>query len=574
MPPWSADTFAHVCDAHDWTIPREPFRSDAPEGERLRQIAQLQLRLAELEPDIEGSGWTIGDPRQGLPDALPVLIWSSGPDGRPTFVNRTWLEFTGNDEPHELGRGLQGVHPEDRAGVEAAYNRALEGRAPFRTEFRYRRRDGAWRWLLNTASPRLDAEGSFLGFSGACIDITDRKAAEEQASQARNLESLGRLAGGLAHDFNNLLTSINGYSEIGLSLVPEAGRLHDFLTEIRDAGERANELTRQLLAYGSKQVLSATVFDLNPTLDHMEPVLRRQLGDGIRLERVQQAGLGRIQADPGQTQQLILGLILNARDAMPEGGTLTLETEDVLAQGGPDGGPRPYVRLSVRDTGPGMDPETMSRVFEPFFTTKRAGAGGQGRMGAGLGLASAYGFARQSGGFLSVESEPGAGSVFRLHLPWIDPESGKTARSGPLPAGGASILIAAGSETLRRFLSHALYAEGYAVSEAPDVPTTGTGGDADPGPDLLIAEDPCGPIRAATLAARLKLRHPALRALSIAAAAEVSDLPLPPAGNALLPLTLPLTRGGLIAHARRALGDAGAEKIAPGSFPRSGPRAG
>jgi PAS domain S-box-containing protein len=565
--------FARVCDAHEWVIPGEPFRSDAPEAERQRQIAGLQVRLAGLEKEGEGNGWTPGDPLSGLPDVLPVLIWSAEPDGRLSFVNRSWLEFAGGDERQHLGRELEeGTHPGDREGFAAAYRRAREGRAPFHAEYRFRRRDGAWRWLLNTASPRVDADGTFLGFAGACVDITDRKAAEERARQARNLESLGRLAGGLAHDFNNLLTAINGYSEISLSMAPEEGPMRGFLEEIRNAGERASELTRQLLAYGRKQVMSAAVFDLNGTLDDMEPVLRRSLGDGIRLVISQQPGLGRVQADPALAQQLILGLSVNARDAMPAGGTLAIETADALALAGPDGGARPYVRLSVSDTGPGMDPEVLARAFEPFFTTKQAGAGGQGRMGAGMGLSSAYGFARQSGGFMTAESEAGRGSVFRLYLPWFEPEPGRDARIGPEPKPRAAVLIAAEGEFLRQYLSSTLRAEGYPVSgwEEGDSAAAGGAGEAADGPALLIAEDPLGQARASALAERVKVRNPSLRVLTIPASAEASDLPLPRGGDAMLPFSLPLTRAELLGRVREALEPGRTERADPGSRPESG----
>lgn len=563
------DAFSRICDAHDWVIPCEPYHNETSEAGRLRQIAALQLRLAKLETE-RGNGWTIGDPQRGLTDDFPVLLWSTAPDGKLNFVNRTWVEFTGSDGKDEPGAGLNGVHPEDRAMVEAAYGRALEGRDAFHTEFRFRRRDGAWRWLLNSASPRLDAEGAFLGFAGACIDITDRKAAAGRAREAQNLESLGRLAGGLAHDFNNLLTAINGYSEISLGLAPAEGPLRDFLAEIRNAGERANELTRQLLAYGRKQILSPTLFDLNGTLDDLEPALNRLLGEGIRLERVQQPGLGRIQADPGQIQQLILTLAINAREAMPGGGTLLLATEDVLVpsdqseQPDRNGGPRPFVRLSVSDSGPGLDREAMARIFEPFFTIKPSVSPERGKAAGGIGLPSAYGIARQTGGYLTVENASGPGpqgSVFRLYLPWHEPEPGKYALPGPGGNAAGAILVATESEPLRRFLSRSLAAEGYAISEAADGQGADSLGDAAP-IDLLIAGDPCAGVRVSALAARLKLRHAGLRTLSLPMGAEVSDLPLPPRGNAALPLPLPLTRTELIAAVGRALG---------GSDPEEGP---
>jgi len=546
-----AARFAQVCDTHDSVIPCEPFRPGAPEAERLRQEAELQLRLVECENGPAEADPSRGKSARDLMDSAPALIWASGPDGRRTFVNRPWLEFTGNDEREELERGgLEGIHPEDKEAVEAAYARAREGRAGFHTEFRYRRRDGAWRWLLNTASPRFGTDGAFLGFVGACIDITERKAVAEQARQSRNLEAVGRLAGGLAHDFNNLLTAINGYSEIGLTLAPEEGPLREFLSEIKRAGERASDLTRQLLAYGRRQVMAAAKFDLNVTLDDMDRMLRRLLGNDIRLERERQAGLGRIQADPGQVQQLMLNLALNAREAMPAGGALTIGTADGIAASGPEQSPRPYVILTVRDDGAGMASEVRTRVFEPFFTTKEEAAESE-RTGTGLGLSSAYGIVRQSGGFITADGEPGRGSVFRAHFPWIDPEEGAP-ESVPVDPAARSALVVCADESLRRFLARALATEGFAVAVAGDPASAVALAEALPHPELLIAEDPCAQMRAPALLARLRRRHPALRAFSIPASPEASDLPPASAAEAIHALELPIARDDVLALIRRS----------------------
>jgi PAS domain S-box-containing protein len=546
--------FGRICEAHDSAFPCAPFRPGTADAGTLRQAAELQLRIAELEGAAAEGGRAAEAPQRDLAEAAPALLWAAGPDGRRTYVNRAWLEFTGNDARRELERGMEGVHPGDREAVEGVYARALAARAGFRTEFRYRRRDGAWRWLINTGAPRLGPDGSFQGFVGACIDVTERKAAEERTRQARNLEAVGRLAGGLAHDFNNLLTAINGYSEIGLSLAPAEGPLRDFLGEIRRAGERASELTRELLAYGRKQILAPAVFDLNGTLDDMDRMLRRLLGDGIRLERRPQAGLGCIQADPGQIQQLILGLALNAREAMGTGGVLEIGTADLISAMGPEATARPYVLLMVRDDGAGMTAETRDRVFEPYFTTKGHRAGSPEGAGTGLGLASAYGTVRQSGGFITVESEAGKGSAFRVHFPWIDPEAGKPAQAeGALPARPITALVAVAEESLRRFLVRALSAEGFGALEAVD-PETAVAASGAGSLDLLIAEDPCGGMRAPALWARLKDRHPALRALAIPASPEAAGVPGPTGAEGFQALELPLLRADLMARVRRALG--------------------
>jgi len=554
---------SEICDAHDSLIPCGPLRLGATEPESHRELVELQLKLAELQEAPAERGRAAGQPDRaigGLADAIPALLWATNPEGRCAYVNRTWLEFTGNDEQHELNRGMEGIHPEDRGMVEAAYARALEARAGFRAEFRFLRRDGAWRWLLGMVSPRLDPDGSFLGFVGAGVDITERKAAEEQSRQMRNLESVGRLAGGLAHDFNNLLTAINGYSEIGLSIAPEGGPLRDFLSEIKRAGDRASELTRQLLAYGRRQVMAAAVFDLSTTLDDMDRMLRRLLGNDIRLERTQAAGLGRVRADPGLVQQLIVNLALNAREAMSAGGVLTLETLDGIAASGPDQIPRPYVMLTLRDDGPGMTEEVRARIFEPFFTTKEesaiagpeyAGTGPQSA-GNGLGLSTAYGIVSQSGGFISVESEPGQGSVFRAHFPWIDPEEGKPAALSPDPDARMALVVSA-DDSLRRFLARVLAGEGFAVVEAADPASAQACAESLPHLELLITEDPCAQVRASALLARLKIRHSSLRALAIPASPEAFHLPGGDGADGILHLQLPINRTGLLDRIRRAI---------------------
>jgi CheY-like chemotaxis protein len=363
----------------------------------------------------------------------------------------------------------------------------------------------------------------------------------------------------LAHDFNNLLTAINGYSEIGLSVAPEEGPLRDFLSEIKRAGERASDLTRQLLAYGRRQVMAAADFDLNTTLDDMDRMLRRLLGNDIRLERTQAEGLGRVRADPGQVQQLIVNLALNAREAMPAGGVLTLQTLDVIATG-PDQIPRPYVMLTLRDDGPGMTEDVRARIFEPFFTTKeeRAVAGpeyagtGPQSSGNGLGLSTAYGIVRQSGGFISVESEPGQGSVFRAHFPWIEPEDSKPAIFSPDPDARKALVVSA-DHSLRRFLARVLGEEGFAVAEAADPASAQALADPMPRLELLIAEDPCAQARASALMARLKARHSSLRALAIPASPEAFHLPGGDGTDGLVHLQLPITRDGLLDRIRRAI---------------------
>ncbi len=283
------------------------------------------------------------------------------------------------------------------------------------------RADGRLIYLLVNQLPLHDQSGQVVGVLGTRDDITSRRILEDQFRQAQKMEAIGRLAGGIAHDFNNLLTVICGYSEILLHELPPDDSSRDALTEIRKAGDRAAALTRKLLAFSRKQVLEPDVLDLNALVGDCENMFRRLLGEDIRLTITLAPDLGKIKADPSQIDQVLLNLVVNARDAMPRGGELAIATDRaVLTEAdrlqNADVKPGPYVCLSVGDTGCGMDNLTILHIFEPFFTTKEQGKG------TGLGLAMIFGFIKQSGGHISVASEVGQGSVFRIYLPEL-PES-------------------------------------------------------------------------------------------------------------------------------------------------------
>ena len=283
------------------------------------------------------------------------------------------------------------------------------------------------------------------------------------------MEAVGRLAGGVAHDFNNLLTIINGYSELALERLHPSDPLRSFIKEITKAGGRAASLTRQLLAFSRQQVLAPRVLDLNSLVADVEKMLRRLIGEDIDLVMVPGAELGRVKADPGQIEQILVNLAVNARDAMPEGGKLVIETANVelddayvrnhqvvLTRGR-------YVMLAMSDTGAGMDAATQAHIFEPFFTTKEQGKG------TGLGLSTVYGIVKQSGGFIWVYSEPGLGSTFKIYLPSVEdaaePVQGSEARE--LPFGGSeTILLVEDEEAVRALAARVLQERGYKVLES------------------------------------------------------------------------------------------------------------
>jgi two-component system, cell cycle sensor histidine kinase and response regulator CckA len=323
------------------------------------------------------------------------------------------------------------------------------------------------RHYLTTKGVYRDEDGKVIGLFGISRDVTDLKRLEHQLRQAQKLEAVGKLAGGIAHDFNNLLTVINGCADLALldSCSVPAGVL---LSEIQEAGQRAANLTRQLLAFSRQQVLDARVVDLNKVLEQVGSLLKRVIGEDVELGFELDPTLGLVKVDPAQFEQAIVNLAVNARDALPQGGWLKLETQNVeldqsFAASHPDMRSGRYAQVTVRDSGHGMDPATIARIFEPFFTTKPVGKG------TGLGLAMVYGFLKQSGGHVEVESGLDQGTTFRLYLPLVSELAVEAPRSSePLDhAGGAeTILLAEDEDAVRRLCARVLIASGYHVLEA------------------------------------------------------------------------------------------------------------
>jgi signal transduction histidine kinase/DNA-binding response OmpR family regulator len=368
------------------------------------------------------------------------------------------------------------VHADDRGRVAEEFRRALMGHEPFDSEYRIVWPGRGGRMLAARGEVIHDESGQAERMTGVCWDLTERKELEGQLRQSQKMEAIGRLAGGVAHDFNNLLTVINGYSQLALDKVGTTTPIRRELLEIQQAGVRAAGLTRQLLAFSRLQVLQPRVLDLNVVVREVEGLLRRVIGEDIDLVAELAPVLGAVCADPGQLEQVLMNLAVNARDAMPMGGRLVIATGNCAAlPGGVTSRPQPqpggWVRLTVRDTGTGMDDETLSHIFEPFFTTKEPGKG------TGLGLSTVQGIVEQSGGCLTVASAPGGGTVFDIYLPHsegIHGPAAETAVASPAPGSRATetILVVEDEAGLRGLVQTVLEQSGYRVLVAAS-PTEG-----------------------------------------------------------------------------------------------------
>jgi len=364
------------------------------------------------------------------------------------------------------------IHPDDRGEVEEALRESALAGVGRRIEYRMRHKDGSWRYLESTASAILSTEGTVEHLVIVNRDVTARRQLEEQFHQAQKMEAVGRLSGGIAHDFNNLLGVITGYSQVMQEQLDPNHSLRTCVDEVLSAARRAAELTRQLLVFSRQQVLEPRVLNLNVVVSDMEKMLCRLIGEDIELTTTLDPELGRVKADVSQIEQTVMNLAVNARDAMPQGGKLTIETnnKDIdpafarshsfpVRQG-------PYVMLSVTDTGIGMDSVTQSRIFEPFYTTKEKGKG------TGLGLSTVYGVVKQSGGYIDVASEPGHGTTFRVYLPRVEEavEPKPSAhRVSTTSHADETILLVEDEASLRRLTRNLLELCGYTVIEAKSV---------------------------------------------------------------------------------------------------------
>jgi two-component system cell cycle sensor histidine kinase/response regulator CckA len=437
------------------------------------------------------------------------------PDGRRLYNSPAYARILGLSEGDLAGTSFfDPVHPDDRSVAEQAMKQA-KGTSPGGTvQYRMRHKDGTWHVIESGASAILNLHGKVEKFVIVNRDVSEQRQLEEKFRQAQKMEAVGRLSGGVAHDFNNLLGVIIGYAEFLQENLDPENSLRSSVDEILKAGKRAASLTRQLLAFSRQQVLDPKVLDLNAVVSDMDKMLRRLIGEDIELSTVLGADLGRLKADQGQLEQVLLNLVVNARDAMPQGGKLlidaqNMEMDEAFVRRYPyPVQPGPYVCLTVTDSGIGMDAETKARAFEPFFTTKEKGKG------TGLGLSTVYGVVKQSGGYIDIYSSPGAGTSFKIYLPRVQDAITAESPTGAATSftGNETILLAEDETSLRKLTRNTLELCGYKVLEAKDgVDALEVSGRYNGPIDLLLTDMVMPGMGGRALAQELARRRPEVR---------------------------------------------------------------
>jgi two-component system cell cycle sensor histidine kinase/response regulator CckA len=510
------------------------------------------------------------------------LIAEIDSDGRYTYASPNFDEQLGYSPDRLIGRSwFEQVNPEDREDAHQAFRNLMTNEAHSCPPLRIRHADGNWRWVEVNLKPYGNVHGESVALA-FFRDITRRKEAEEalhrsqeELLQSQKMEAIGRLAGGVAHDFNNLLTAITGYCDLLLEEIGDREQMRADAEEIIRAAERAAGLTRQLLAFSRRQVLMPKVFDLNELVSDVERLLLRLIGEHIELVTVLESELPHVRLDPGQLEQLVINLAVNARDAMPRGGHLSITTENLeIPPGGdpahPGIDPARYATLSVSDTGVGMDPSTLSKIFEPFFSTKESGKG------TGLGLATVYGIIRQSGGEIRVDSEIGTGSTFTVYLPLVDealPEPEPTVVHESL-RGDETILLVEDARTVRKLVLRYLENHGYSVLAAESgVEALQIAAEHAGKIDLLVTDVVLPKIDGHELATQLAKTRPETRVIYMSG---FSDDVLSRHGVDAADLTLiqkPFTQQQLLSEVRRVLQESHpAESTSAGSGATVPPR--
>jgi PAS domain S-box-containing protein len=447
-------------------------------------------------------------------EKMPAVLWTTDAELKITSAMGAGLDALGLRALEPVGLPILDFFftQDSEAPPVAAHRKALEGESvAYEVTWKDRR-------FESHVQPFRDGEGAIHGVIGVALDITERERLTDQLRQSQKMQAVGELAGGVAHDFNNLLMVVKGHSQLLLDRMPESSPLRLSVEQVEKAADRAAALTRQLLAFSRKQVLQPRVMDLNDTVAGMIRMFSRVIGENIQMAFVPGGKLGRVKADPGQIEQVLLNLVVNARDAMLSGGRLTIETSNVELDSGYSAThtsfePGLYVMLTVTDTGCGMDAQTQARMFEPFFTTKGPGKG------TGLGLATVYGVVKQSGGYIYVYSEVGRGTTFKIYLPQVTAKLDVTspdAEKRRSSRGTETILFVEDEQSVRELVRDFLVGAGYCVLEASDGVQGLKVAAAHPGPIHMLITDVVMPhLSGPQLAAKLSAQRAGLKTLFI-----------------------------------------------------------
>jgi PAS domain S-box-containing protein len=520
--------------------------------EVLRQRANLQDQLAHTAASVPGMIYSL----RLRPDGSTEMPYASG-------ALNDIFDLQPKDVTEDAAPIFSLIHPDDIGHVQATIAESARTLNPWRDEFRVRHVRLGEIWVEGHSVPQREPDGSIL-WHGFVQDITGRKRLEAQVFQSQKLETVGKLAGGIAHEFNSILTAIIGQSELLLGDLPAGSPLAKNATEISKAADRAATLTRQLLAYGRKQFLQPESLDLNRVIAGMEGMFHHLMGGMVDTQIIPAPGLHAVKADAGQIEQVIMNLAMNARDAMPNGGKLTLETANVSFDQDsvgryPELKPGDYVMLAITDTGRGMSEGVKAHVFEPFFTTKGVG------QGAGLGLSTCYGIIKQSGGHISVYSEPGRGTTFKIYLPQVEPQKKipiQRLDSPDLPRGAETILLAEDDPALKEMAATLLRRLGYTVLTAANgIEALSLSHQRDAGRiDLLFTDVVMPHMSGKELAERVRALYPHTRILFASAYTENAIVHQGVLDQGVVLLQKPFTPSALARKVREVLDQPGVPK--------------
>jgi PAS domain S-box-containing protein len=518
-----------------------------------RDIAE-QKRVAESLRERE-------EPFRQLAENIPVVFWlARRADDAVLYVSPAYERIWGRPcedlyaNPYVY---LEAVHIDDRERAWRMFARNNDD--GYDVEYRIIRPNGSIAWIHDHGFPIRSKDGQIYHVAGIATDITERKRLEAALLQSQKMEGIGRLAGGIAHDFNNLLTAIVGYAEFAQAALSPEDPISADIEQILRAAHRAAELTRQLLAFARKQLIEPRVINLNDLVLGMDKMLRRIIGEDIELATLPAPDLGLVKVDPGQFEQILINLAINARDAMPHGGRLTIETHNALLDAEytrqyPEVIPGPHVLLAISDTGIGMSEATRAHIFEPFFTTKELGKG------TGLGLATCYGIVKQAGGYIWISSEPERGATFRIYLPRVEAEAAPSKEQVAItsPSGGNETILLVEDEPLVRDLAmQALRANGYTVLVASSGDAALMLAHAYPGKiDLLVADVVMPQMSGPQVAEQLSAARPDVKILYVSGYTEDTTVHGDVLQQGVAFLAKPFTPGALAHSVRDVLDSA------------------